>query len=130
VGGLALGNGTKVNRFTTTPPGGALTALGSQSCGGCHRSPFGASAGTAATHIAFDGDQDGKGPFNLRSTTSVFGDGILQNLAIEITEDLLETRDSAVAEAKKSAGRPVEKTLQSRASRMARSWSRPTPRDR
>jgi hypothetical protein len=66
------------------------------------------------THIAFDGDQDGKGPFNVRSTTSLFGDGILQNLAMEITTDLLAARDAAAAEAKRSPGQAVEKALQSK----------------
>ena len=114
VGVAVLANGTKVNRFFLTPPGGALVAVSSQSCGGCHRSPFGAAAGPAQTQIEFDLDQDGKGPFNIRSTTSVFGDGILQNLAIEISEDLMKARDAAAAEAKKAPGKPVERKLESK----------------
>jgi hypothetical protein len=114
VGVARLANGNAVNRFTVTPPGGALLAISSQSCGGCHRSPFRASAGPSQTQIAFDLDQDGLGPFNVRSTISVFGDGILQLLAEEITEDLLRARDAAAADAKKAPGKPVERALQSK----------------
>jgi hypothetical protein len=114
VGVASLANGARINRFALTPPGGTVTAISSQSCGGCHRSPFAASAGEAVTHISFDFDQDGKGPFNTRSTTSVFGDGVLQLLAIEISEDLMKARDAAAADAKKSPGRPVERRLESK----------------
>ncbi|HEX2466558.1 MAG TPA: di-heme oxidoredictase family protein [Thermoanaerobaculia bacterium] len=114
VGVAALANGSKINRFTVTPPGGNPLAISAQSCGGCHRSPFGASAGPAQTQIAFDNDQDGKAPFNVRSTTSLFGDGILQLLAQEITEDLLREREAAAAEAKKAPGKAVERKLQSK----------------
>jgi hypothetical protein len=111
VGSLQLGNGVTIHRFALTPPGGNLAGLNSQSCGVCHGHPYRASAGLSHTHVAFDGDLDGKGPWNVRSTISVFGDGILQLLAQEITEELQSARDAAAAEAKKSPGRAVERAL-------------------
>ena len=89
VGMAVLANGSKVNRFTVTPPGGAPArhARRSRAAAATAR-PSARPPGRRRRSIAFDNDQDGKGPFNVRSTTSVFGDGILQLLAQEITEDL------------------------------------------
>ena len=114
VGVARLPSGAAIHRFALTPPGGSLTAISSQSCGGCHHAPFGASAGLAHTHVAFDGDQDGRGPFNVRSTTSVFGDGLLQLLAQEMTEDLLAAHAAAAAQAQETPGQTVERALTSK----------------
>ena len=46
--------------------------------------------------------------------TSVFGDGILQLLAQEITEELRAIRDSAAAAAKAAPGTPVSRDLRSK----------------
>jgi len=88
-------DGTAVDRFAPPGPGGP----GAQSCGSCHGSPVPGAAGLAHTHISQDPDQDGAPPWNVRSVTSVFGDGILQLLAQEMTEELHRIRDAAAAEA-------------------------------
>jgi hypothetical protein len=82
--------GAPVNRFSVGPAGGGQPIpVGAQSCGSCHGMPFDASAGLSHTRVFFDVDQDGKPPFNPRATTSLFGDGLLQLLAQEMTEQLL-----------------------------------------
>ena len=88
VGVARVPGGPLVHRFSVTPPGGALLAPAAQSCGGCHNLPVRAAAGLSQTDIVNDTEQDGMPPFNTRSTTSVFGDGLLQLLAQEITVDL------------------------------------------
>src|SRR5687768_18143205 len=89
VGVLRLPDGTPLPRFSVSPPGhGALAAISAQSCGGCHNLPFAAAAGAAESNREFDFDFDGKPPFNVRSTISLHGNGILQLLAQEMTEDL------------------------------------------
>ena len=47
----------------------------------------------------------------MRNTTSLFGNGILQLLAQEMTEDLQALREEAIAAAKKQPGRRVERSL-------------------
>jgi cytochrome c peroxidase len=114
VGVAKLPNGSTLNRFSVTPPGGVIGPPSAQSCGSCHGHPFPSSAGLSHTSIPFDGDLDGNGPFNVRSTTSVFGDGLLQLLAQEITEDLLAAREMAAADAAKTPGQRVERALSSK----------------
>lgn len=111
VGVAILGNGASLPRFSNVPPGGNLLAVNSQSCGGCH---VDSASGPAHTHVTFDNDQDGVGPFNVRSTTSTRGDGILQNLAIEITEDLFAARDDLASQATSAPGESVSIELQSK----------------
>lgn len=99
VGGVAL------NRFSVGPVGGGQpVTVGAQSCGSCHAVPFSSSAGLAHTRVFFDPDQKGAPPFNPRATTSLFGDGILQLLAQEMTEKLLAARDAAAKQAKAKPG--------------------------
>lgn len=106
VGGLA------VNRFSVGPSGGGQPiTIGAQSCGSCHNRPFPTSAGFAHTRVFFDPDQNGVPPFNPRATTSLFGDGLLQRLAEEMTEQLLAARDAAAAQAKARPGTAVRREL-------------------
>ena len=109
VGVARLPDGTPVARFATVPPGGGAPApISSQSCGECH---FRSASGPASQNVAGDPDEDGQGPFNTRNTTSLFGDGILQMLAWEMTEELQEIRDQTIAAAGEAPGTPVEKAL-------------------
>ncbi|HVR28963.1 MAG TPA: hypothetical protein VMS86_05455, partial [Thermoanaerobaculia bacterium] len=114
VGMAKLPNGETIHRFALTPPGGILLSPASQSCGGCHNLPFPGGGGASHTHVAQDGDLDGLPPFNVRSTTSLFGNGILQLLAQEITEDLQAARDDAAAAAREAPGTAVSRELESK----------------
>jgi len=104
--------GVPVNRFSTGPAGGGQPiTVGAQSCGSCHNRPFPSSAGLAHTRVFFDPDQNGAPPFNPRATTSLFGDGVLQLLAQEMTEKLLAARDTAAKQAKAKPGTAVSQKL-------------------
>jgi hypothetical protein len=104
--------GAPVNRFSVGPAGGGQPIpVGAQSCGSCHGMPFDSSAGLSHTRVFFDVDQDGKPPFNPRGTTSLFGDGLLQLLAQEMTEQLLASRDAAAEQAKVKPGTPIKQEL-------------------
>jgi len=104
--------GVPVNRFSTGPAGGGQPiTVGAQSCGSCHNRPFPSSAGLAHTRVFFDPDQNGAPPFNPRATTSLFGDGVLQLLAQEMTEKLLAARDAAAKQAKAKPGTAVSQKL-------------------
>src|SRR5215218_1447515 len=89
VGSAVRKDGTKVTRFAPPGPKGP----GSQACGECHAVPFGSSAGLA--HSSVGREKKGRIEVNVRSVTSLFGDGILQLLAQEMTEDLQAIRDAA-----------------------------------
>lgn len=98
-------------RFSRVPPGGGrFTGPNGQACSGCHNVPFGTAAGEAAANVAQDPAGLGTPPFNLRNTTSLFGSGIVQRLAEEMTEDLIAIRDSAAAAAT-PGGPPVTMPL-------------------
>jgi len=101
VGALRLPDGTPLAaRFSRTPPGGGrFTGPNGRACSGCHNAPFGTSAGEPAANVAQDPARAGAPPFNLRNTTSLFGAGMLQRLAEEMTEELLSLRDAAAAAA-------------------------------
>jgi hypothetical protein len=112
VGAMRTAGDTPLNRFSIGPSGGGQPiAVSAQSCGDCHAKPFAAGAGHAETRVLSDPDVDGKPPFNARATTSLHGDGLLQLLAEEMTEELQATRDAAAAEAKQKPGTPIPKTL-------------------
>jgi mono/diheme cytochrome c family protein len=109
--GVAAGpGGTKVNRFVPIGP----TGPSAQTCGECHNSPFPSSAGLAHSSVSRDPELDGKGPYNARSANSIYGGGIIQMLAEEMTEDLQALRDEAAAAAKASPGTPVVRDLGSK----------------
>lgn len=112
VGIARLRDGSTIARFSVAPAGGGMVS--SQSCGECHNTPFAAAAGLATTNRVNDPNEDGLPPFNTRSTTSLFGDAVVQLLAQEITEDLHSIRDEAAREAGESAGTPVRKSLSSK----------------
>ncbi|MBI4605259.1 MAG: hypothetical protein HY721_25125 [Planctomycetes bacterium] len=101
VGALRLPDGTALpGRFSRVPPGGGrFTGPNGQACAACHDTPFGTSAGDASANVAQDPAGAGQPPFNQRNTTSLFGAGLLQRLAEEMTEDLLALRDQAAAQA-------------------------------
>jgi hypothetical protein len=61
--------------------------------------------------VLFDFDLNGEPPFNLRNTTSLFGNGLLQLVAQEMTEELQAARDALAVAAKKSPGKPVSGRL-------------------
>lgn len=109
VGVSRLRNGTSISRFSVAPVGGGMVS--SQSCGECHNMPAAAAAGLASTNRIGDPDEDGLPPFNTRSTTSLFGDAIVQLLAQEITEELQLARDEALREARNSPGTPARRAL-------------------
>jgi mono/diheme cytochrome c family protein len=112
IGAMRLPDGTKINRFARVPPGGGAGAeITSQSCVRCH---VGTASGPAQADVIGDPDNDGKPPFLIRNTTSLFGDGILQLLAEEITEDLQAVRADAARAAKARPGVRVERSLESK----------------
>lgn len=97
--------GAPLNRFSIGPAGGGQPiTVGSQSCGVCHAAPFPTSAGLSHTRVFFDPDRNGAPPFNSRDTISLFGDGVLQRLAEEMTEKLIAARDAAAKQAKAKPG--------------------------
>jgi cytochrome c peroxidase len=102
-------DGTKVNRFAPLGPGGPA----SQSCAECHNFPAGAAAGLAHSSVV-RAPPKVPPPFDARAATSLFGDGILQLLAQEMTEELQSTRDAAIAAAKAAPGSPVTRELSSK----------------
>lgn len=109
VGSFVREDGSKVARFAPIGPRGPTA----QSCGECHAEPFPTSAGLAHSAVA-RAKKGTTAPVNVRSVTSVFGNGILQLLAQEMTEDLWTARDEAVAAAKASPGTRVERPLASK----------------
>ncbi|MGH9384000.1 MAG: hypothetical protein ACRD2N_06920 [Vicinamibacterales bacterium] len=105
--------GAPVGRFSVGPAGGGQPIpVGAQSCGSCHAMPFATAAGLAHARVFFDADQDGKPPFAPRDATSVFGNGLLQLLAQEMTEQLLASRDAAASQAKAKPGTAVKQELE------------------
>ena len=115
VGVSRLPDGSTIPRFSVAPAGGgARGMISSQSCGECHNMPFAAGAGLASTNRVGDPDADGLPPFNTRSTTSLFGDAIVQLLAQEMTEELHTIREHAAREAAEKPGTPVQRRLLSK----------------
>jgi hypothetical protein len=112
VGAMRTAGGTPLQRFSNGPVGGGQPiAVSAQACGDCHALPFAAGAGRAQTRVLPDPDVDGVSPFNARGTTSLHGDGLLQLLAQEMTEELQAARDAAAEEAKEMPGASVQKAL-------------------
>jgi hypothetical protein len=112
VGMMRTVGGTPLNRFSVGPAGGGQPLpVGAQSCGSCHSQPSGAGFGLAHTRVFADSLANGKGPFAARGTTSLYGDGVLQLLAEEMTEQLLAARDAAAQEAKAKPGSPASRDL-------------------
>src|SRR5262245_40193895 len=112
VGMMRTVGGAPVNRFSVGPAGGGQPLpIGAQACGSCHSQPSGAGFGLAHTRVFADSLANGKGPFAARGTTSLYGDGVLQLLAEEMTEQLLAARDAAAQEAKAKPGAPASRDL-------------------
>ncbi|HSC26910.1 MAG TPA: di-heme oxidoredictase family protein [Vicinamibacterales bacterium] len=110
VGSFMREDGTTLNRFAPMGPRGPAA----QSCAECHNRPPGGFAGLAHSGISTDPAKKGVPPFNVRSVTSIMGNGILQLLAQEMTEELQATRDAAVAAAKASPGTVITRELKSK----------------
>jgi cytochrome c peroxidase len=110
VGAFRLPKGGKINRFSTPPPGGGAGAITSQSCVRCH---VGTASGPAQANVLGDPGSDGHPPFRARNATSLWGNGILQLLAQEITGDLQAIRDGT-ARAAREPGVRVERALESK----------------
>ncbi len=108
VGSAVRKDGSKVSRFAPPGPRGP----GSQGCGECHAVPFAASAGLAHSSVARD--KKGTTEVNVRSVTSLFGNGILQLLAQEMTEELQAIRAAAASAAKAAPGMPAVRDLTSK----------------
>ena len=109
VGSFVREDGSTVPRFAPLGPRGPSA----QACGECHAEPFPTSAGLAHSAVV----RAKKGtitPLNVRSVTSVFGNGLLQLLAQEMTEDLWSIREGAIATAKSTPGTPVFGQLKSK----------------
>jgi hypothetical protein len=112
VGAMRTAGGEPLHRFSPGPVGGGQPiAVSAQACGDCHAVPFAAGAGRAHTRVLPDPDADGKSPFNARGTTSLHGNGLLQLLAQEMTEELQAARDKAAAEAREKPGTLVQGSL-------------------
>jgi hypothetical protein len=112
VGIARLPDGTALGRFSVPPTGnGGGGMVSSQSCGECHNFPRGAAAGLASSNRAGDPDADGHPPFIERATTSLWGDGIVQLLAQEMTQELQAIRDEAAEAAAGQPGSAVERAL-------------------
>jgi hypothetical protein len=112
VGAMRLPDGSKILRFSRLPPGGGANAeISSQSCVRCH---VGSASGPSQANVLSDPAGAGKPPFIVRNTTSLYGDGILQLLGQEITEDLQKIRGDAAAAAKAKPGVAVERALESK----------------
>ena len=103
--------GVSLVRFSVGPIAGSPVPVGVQSCGSCHATPFGAGAGLAHTRVFFDADQNGLAPINARATISLFGNGVLQRVAEEMTEQLFAARDKAAQEAKAKPGTAARQPL-------------------
>jgi mono/diheme cytochrome c family protein len=104
--------GMPVNRFTAGPAGGGQpTPVAAQSCGACHALPTGAGFGPASTHVLFASSPAGTPPFLGRATTSLYGNGTVQLLGEEMTDQLLAARDAAAQDAKAKPGSAVTREL-------------------
>lgn len=112
VGALRLPDSTAhPTRFSRSPPGGGrFTGPNGQACNACHNVPFGTSAGEASSNVLQDPARAGLPPFNTRNTISLFGSGLIQRLAEEMTEELLLVQDEASASAL-PGGPPVSRPL-------------------
>ena len=110
VGSFRRPDGTAVNRFAPAGPRGP----GAQGCAECHNHPAGGFAGLAHSAVSRDPAEKGVPPFNVRSVTSIMGNGILQLLAQEMTEELQATRESAASAAKVAPGTRVTRGLSSK----------------
>ena len=109
VGVAKRADGTKVNRFAPLGPSGPAA----QSCAECHNAPAAAAGGLAHSSVVHSAKK-GLAPFDVRAATSLFGDGILQLLAQEMTEELQASRDAAITAAKAAPGTIVSRELQSK----------------
>jgi len=115
VGMLRTVGGKPLHRFSAGPPGGGQPLpVAAQSGGGCHAKPFAAGGGAAHTHAISDDGNDGVPPFRFRSTTSLYGNGLLQLLAQEMTEELQAARDRAAERARQRPGATVREPLRAK----------------
>lgn len=110
VGMFKRTDGSAVNRFAPLGPRGP----GAVSCAECHNHPAGGFAGLVHSSVVGDPSEKGVPPFNVRSVNSIFGNGIMQLLAQEMTEDLQAGRDAAAAAAKASPGTAVVRELKTK----------------
>ena len=101
VGLLVLPDGTPFpQRFSRVPPGGGrVPGPNAESCSVCHNFPFPTSAGGVESNVFQDPARTGMPPFNIRNSTSLFGLGLIQRLAEEITEGLRAIRARAASSA-------------------------------
>ena len=112
VGMMRTAGGTPLLRFSAGPAGGGQpTPVGAQSCSSCHGMPFAGGAGLAHTRILVDPNADAVPPYLVRSTTSLFGNGLLQLLAQEMTEELQRAQRELLEEAKAATGQRVTRDL-------------------
>jgi len=105
---------TAVGEFSRT------AGMDANACGGCHNMPFPGGAGEFVTNVfvseGFESaDFDSIDPqfSNERGTNSIFGDGLVELLAREITADLKAERGKALKEAAEK-GAPVRTKMSSK----------------
>lgn len=103
--------GKPLNRFSIGPVAGSPVPVGAQSCGSCHGRPVAAGGGLSHTRVFFDPNRDGAPPVNPRATISLLGNGVLQLVAEEMTDQLLAARDAAAKQAKATPGTPASQAL-------------------
>ena len=111
VGSAVREDGSRVARLAPPGPRGPH----SQACGECHNMPVAAAAGLA--HSTVSEAKKGTTAVNARSVPSLFGNGILQLLAQEMTEELQAVRAEAASAAKTAPGTKVVRDLQSKGTR-------------
>jgi hypothetical protein len=98
VGSLSLPNGDPLTaRFSRMPLGTRFTGPNGGSCLSCHNAPIGNAGGSNVANVLQDPDPGTPGAFNVRQTTSINGGGLSQILAEDMTEELQDLKQMAIA---------------------------------
>ncbi len=99
VGSLMMPDGSPLSsRFSRAPAGGGFTGPNGSSCAGCHSAPISNSAGHIVANVMQDPEPLIEGSFNARQTISMQGGGLIQILAEDMTEELLDLKLEAVSD--------------------------------
>lgn len=96
IGRLVSPDGSQLmSRFTRVPGGDRFTGPNASSCQACHRHPIANAAGDNSLNVVQDPERNGD--FNLRQTIATQGNGALQVIAEQLTEELLALKQAALA---------------------------------
>ncbi len=99
VGSLMTPDATPLaGRFSRAPTGGRFTGPNASSCASCHGAPISNSGGSIMANVAQDPEPLIEGQFNTRQTISMQGGGLIQILAEDMTEALLELKQQAISD--------------------------------